>query len=187
MHLVTSEHLCKIRVFATDIKFSLLTQSISLAIDHFHNYGPGTRFGASPARISCDVCVSHLSFRFSSALEYRSVFTVVFLAVPIEAGLVLHSSLMVCHGQVSSGSAGYLPFVRLTDRTSASPTTRSYAIEQVLPEKNFRFHARAKGPVDSSITSSFKLKKARDFPKAGAVPSVFSFSPHLSQVSVRST
>ena len=29
-------------------------------IDHLHNYGPGTRFGPSPARIGCDVCVSHL-------------------------------------------------------------------------------------------------------------------------------
>ena len=38
-------------------------------IDHLHNYDPGTRFGASPAGTDCDVCVSHLSFRFSSALE----------------------------------------------------------------------------------------------------------------------
>ena len=38
-------------------------------IDHLHKYGPGTRFGASPAGTDCDVCVSHLSFRFSSALE----------------------------------------------------------------------------------------------------------------------
>ena len=95
------------------------------AIDHLHNYGPGTRFGASQARIGCVVCVSHLSFRFPSASECRSAITVVFLAVPIDAGLVLHSSLMVFHGQVSSGSAGYLPFVRPTGRTSASPTARS--------------------------------------------------------------
>ena len=98
------------------------------SIDHLHNYGPGTRFGASQARIGCVVCVSHLSFRFSSALECRSAIPVVFLAVPIEAGLVLHSSLMVFHGQVSSGSAGYLPFVRLTGCTSTSPTARSYAL-----------------------------------------------------------
>ena len=91
-----------------------------------HNYGPGTRFGASPARIGCDVCVSHLSFCFSSALDCRSAITLVLLAVLIEAGLVLHSFLIVFHGNVSSGSAGYLPFVRLTDRTSASPTARSY-------------------------------------------------------------
>ena len=54
---------------------------------------------AGENRLRC-VCVSHLSFRFSSALECRSAITVVFLAVPIEAGLVLHSSLMVFHGQV---------------------------------------------------------------------------------------
>ena len=36
-------------------------------IDHLHSYGPGTRFGASPARIGCDACVSHLSFHISSA------------------------------------------------------------------------------------------------------------------------
>ena len=97
-------------------------------IDHLHNYGPGTRFGASQARFGCVVCVSQWSFRFSSALECCSAITVVFLAFSIEAGLVIHSSLMVFHGQVSSGSAGYLPFVRLTGRTSASPTTRSYAL-----------------------------------------------------------
>ena len=33
-------------------------------IDHLYNYGSGTRFGASQARIGCVVCVSHLSFRF---------------------------------------------------------------------------------------------------------------------------
>ena len=74
-------------------------------IDHLHNYGLGTRFGASPARIGCDVCVSHLSFRFSSTLECRSTITVVFLAVPIEAWLVVHSQVIVFNGQVSSGSA----------------------------------------------------------------------------------
>ena len=110
-----------------------------LTIDHLQNYGPGTRFGVSQARRGCVVCVSHLSFRFSSALECRSAITVVFLAVPIKAGLVLHSSLMVFHGQVSSGSAGYLPFVRLTDRTSASPTARSYALSMSSLRKIFAF------------------------------------------------
>ena len=110
----------------------------SIIIDHLHNYGPGTRFGASSARIGCDVCVSHSSFRFSSALECRSAIIVVFLAVLIEAGLVLYSSLIVFRGQVSSGSAGYLPFVKLTDRTSASPTAHGL-MHRVLPKKNFAF------------------------------------------------
>ena len=48
-------------------------------------------------------CVSHLSFRFSSTLECRSAISVVFLAVSIEAWLVLHSYLIVFNGQVSSG------------------------------------------------------------------------------------
>ena len=110
-------------------------------IDHLHNYGSGagTRFGASQARIGCVVCVSHLSFRFSSALECRSAITVVFLAFPIDAWLVLHSSLMVFHGQVSKGSAGYLPFVRLTGRTSASPTARLYALITFSLRKMFAF------------------------------------------------
>ena len=108
-------------------------------IDHLHNYGPGTRFGASQARFGCVVCVSHWSFCFSSALECRSAITVVFLAFSIEAGLVLHSSLMVFHGQVSSGSAGYLPFVRLTGRTSASPTTRSCALSTSTLQQIFAF------------------------------------------------
>ena len=95
---------------------------------NLHNYGLGMRFWASPARTDCDVCVSHVSFRFSSALECRSTITVVFLTVPSEAGLVLHYSPIVFHGQVSSGSAGYLPFVKLTDRTFAFSTARSYAV-----------------------------------------------------------
>ena len=117
----------------------VVTVFTSFVIDHLHNYGPGTRFGASPARIGCDVCVSHLSFCFSSALDCRSAITLVLLAVPIEAGLVLHSSLIVFHGKVSSGSAGYLPFVRLTDRTSATPTARSYALSTSSLRKIFAF------------------------------------------------
>ena len=113
--------------------------TITLSIDHLHNYGPETRFGASQARIGRVVCVSHLSFRFSSALEGRSAITVVFLAFPIEARLVLHCFLMVFHGQVSSGSAGCLPFVRLTGRTSASPTARSFAMSTSSLRKNFAF------------------------------------------------
>ena len=109
------------------------------SIDHLHNYGPGTRFGASQARFGCVVCVSHWSFRFSSALECRSAITVVFLAFSIEAGLVLHSSLMAFNGQVSSGSAGYLPFVRLTGRTSAPPTTRLYALSTSSLQQIFAF------------------------------------------------
>ena len=105
---------------------------MATGIDHLHNYGPGTRFEASSARIGCDVCVSHSSFRFSSALECRSAITVVFLAVLIVAGLVLYSSLIVFRGQVSSGSAGYLPLVRLTDRASASPTAHGL-MHRALP------------------------------------------------------
>ena len=43
------------------------------------------------------------------------------------------------HGQVSSGSAGYLPFVRLTGRTSASRTARSYALSTSSLRKIFAF------------------------------------------------
>ena len=36
---------------------------LTMWIDHLHNYGPGTRFGASSARIGCNVCFSfELSF-----------------------------------------------------------------------------------------------------------------------------
>ena len=91
-----------------------LATATIITIDHLHNYGLGTRFGASPARIGCDVCVSHLSFRFSSTLECRSAISVVFLAVPIEAWLVLHSYLLVFNGQVSSGSA-FLLAIRQVD------------------------------------------------------------------------
>ena len=93
----------------------------------------------------CEVCTLHARtrFRFSSAFECRSTITMVFLAVLIEAGLVLYSSLIVFRGQVSSGSAGYLPFVRLTDRTFASPTARSYALSTGPPWEKVRFHARA--------------------------------------------
>ena len=68
------------------------------------------------------------------------------------------------------------------------PNNTVVCIEHVLPATNFRFHARAVEPVDSSITSSLKPSKTWHFPKAGAVPSVFSFHPHHgSQVRVRST
>ena len=50
------------------LSFSL-TERTSRTIDHLRNYGLGTMFGASPAGTDCDVCVSPLSFRFSSALE----------------------------------------------------------------------------------------------------------------------
>ena len=156
----------------------------SRTIDHLHNYGAGTRFGASRARIGRDECVSHLSFRFSSALECRSAITGVFLAVSIEAGL--HSSLIVFHGHVSSGSAGYLPFARLTDRTFASPTTRSYALSTSSLRKNFALDLMLV-PKSLWTLPSPLLPKASLFLKAGAVPLVFSFRPHVSQGRVRST
>ena len=98
----------------------------------FAQLWPGNEVRGIVGEIGCDVCVSHLSFRFSSALKCRSAITVVFLAVLIEAGLVLYSSLIVFRGQMSSGSAGYLPFVRLTDRTSASPTANGL-MHRALP------------------------------------------------------
>ena len=45
----------------------------NLRVDHLQNYGSETRFGASQARIGFVVCVSHWSFRFSSALECLSI------------------------------------------------------------------------------------------------------------------
>ena len=72
------------------------TMTASLrSIDSLHNYGPGARLGASPVRISCDVCLSRLSFRFSSVSEVPFSYHIVFLAIPIETGLVLHYSLIV--------------------------------------------------------------------------------------------
>ena len=66
-----------------------------------------------------------------------------FLAFPIEAGLVLHSSLMVCHGQVSSGSAGLLAIRQADLSHFRVPNSTVVCNEHVLPEKKFRFHARA--------------------------------------------
>ena len=113
-------------------------------IDHLHNYGPGTRFGTSPARIGCDVCVSHLSFRFSSTLECRSAISIVLLAVPIEAWLVLHSYLIVFNGQVSSGSAFFTCHSSgwLIELPRPQQHGRMHG-KHILPEKNVRFHARA--------------------------------------------
>ena len=45
---------------------------IVLSIDHLHNYGPGTRLGASSTIIDCFLCVSNLIFRFSSVLKMPS-------------------------------------------------------------------------------------------------------------------
>ena len=41
--------------------------------------------------------------------------------------------------QARSGSAGYLPFVKLTDRTSACPTARSYAMSRSSLRPIFTF------------------------------------------------
>ena len=115
----------------------------SIAIDHLHNYGPGTRFFASQARFGCVVCVSHWSFRFSSAFECRSAITVVFLAFSIEAGLVLHSSLMV-FSRSGELRKRWLLAIRQADWSHFRvPNNTVVCIEHVLPAKSFRFHARA--------------------------------------------
>ena len=136
--------------------------------------GSGHRRRESAA-IGCDVCVYLLSFCFSSALDCRSAITMVLLAVPIEAWLVLHSSLIVFHGKVSSGSAGYLPFVRLTDRTFASPTARSCALSTSSLRK-ISLSCSYLRACELFHHQFLKPRKARHFPKAGAVPSVFSFA-----------
>ena len=75
-----------------------------------------------------------------------------------------------------------LAICQMTDRLSL-PQQHGY-IEHVIPAKIFRSDARAYESVDSSITSSLKMRKALHFPKAGAVPSVFSLLPYVSQVRV---
>ena len=63
------EAVCDVTTVPSHLKCNLGLEKARLLIDHLHNYGPGMRFGASPAGTDCDVCVSHLRFRFSSALE----------------------------------------------------------------------------------------------------------------------
>ena len=55
----------KIRKMTLESNY-LSTLPLIIAIHHLHNYGPGTRFGASQARIGCNcVCFSfELSFFF---------------------------------------------------------------------------------------------------------------------------
>ena len=122
------------------------------SIDHLHNYGPGTRSGASPVRIGCDVCVSHLSFCFSSVLECRSAITLVFPRCSdrgrASPSLFFHSvqrsSELRKHWFLATRQADWSNF--------RVPNSTIVCIAHVLPEKNFRFHARALEPVDSSIT-----------------------------------
>ena len=125
---------------------------------------------------SAAMCVSHLSFGFYSVLECRSAITLVFLVVPIEAeidpSLFFHSV-----PRSSELSKRWFLAIRQADwsnfRVSNSTTA---CIAHVLPEKKFTFNARALDPVDSSITSSLKPRKARHFPKADAVPFFFLFA-----------
>ena len=82
----------------------------------------------------CDACVSHLhSFFFCFGMLFSDHCCV--FAVPVEAGLVLHSSLIV----FLSGSAGYFIFVKWTDRTSASQTALAWSYSRLqLYKDGFR-------------------------------------------------
>ena len=59
-------------------------------IEDFSKDCPGTRYGASPARNDCDVCVSRLKCHLFSILESQPSITVVFLAFPMDARGVIH-------------------------------------------------------------------------------------------------
>ena len=89
----------------------------------------GTRFGASPARIGCDVCVSHLSFRFSSTctLECRVSPTVRF-----EESVV---------GDMSFRDQCCVP--RCSNRGMASPSLLSHSFQwsSELGERFFTCHS----------------------------------------------
>ena len=149
----------------------------------------GTRFGASQERIGCvGVCFSfELSFFFCFGMSFSDHCCVPRCSNRGRACLSLFSHGFSRSGELRKRWLLAIIFVRLTGRTSASPTARSYALSTSSLRNIFAFMLVPKEPVDSSITSSLKLSKARHFPKAGAVPSVFSFRPHGSQVRVRST
>ena len=160
-------------------------------IDHLHNYGQGTRFGASQARIGCVVCVSRLSFRFffCFGMSFND-----HCCIPRFSNRGRASPSLFSHGFSRSSELRkhWLLAIRQADWSHFRVLNSTVVcIEHVLPEKNFRFQARAVEHVDSSITSSLKPSKARHFPPPppppGAVPSVFSFRLHGSQVRVRST
>ena len=130
------------------------------AIDHLHNYGPGTRFRASLARIGCDMRISNLSFRFSSALEWRSATTVVFSRC---SNLGRASSSLFSHSFPQSGELRkrWLLAICQADWSNFRvPNSTVVCIEHVLPEKNFRFHARAWEPV--ALPSPVLLKGRLD-------------------------
>ena len=99
--------------------------------------GDEVRVIAGEIRLGCACFSLKLSFLFCFGMSFSD-----HCCVPRffnEAGVVLHSSLMVFNGQVSSGSAGYLPLVRLIGRTSASPTTLSYALSTSSLQQIFAF------------------------------------------------
>ena len=125
---------------------------------------------------SAAMCVSHLSFCFSSVLECRSAITLVFLVVPIEAELVLQYSFTVFHGASELRKRWFLAIRQADWSNFRVPNSTIVCTANLLLEKKFRFHARALEPVDSSITSSLKPRMAGHFPIAYAVPYFF-FSP----------
>ena len=141
-------------------------------IEDFSKDCPGTRYGASPARNNCDVCVFLVWYVISfSILESQPSITVVFLDFPMDAGRVLHYATIAFEIPLSSELS--CPSSR---RRSKLPRERMHRSRQwALPRKDFHFPSRAQESMDSPITDHGKARKACRSLKADAVPSVFSF------------
>ena len=72
----------------------------------------------------------------------------------------------------------WLVAIHRDERSNFCVPSTTVCSEPILPP-DFQFYARAWESVDSLITGSIKLRKANLFPKACAMPSVFSFHSHV--------
>ena len=109
----------------------------------FAQLWPGTRFGASQARIGCVVCVSHLSFRFLFC--FGMLFSE-HCCVPRFSNRGRASPSLFSHwfSRSSELRKRWLLAIRQAVWSHFRvPNSTVVCNEHVLPEKKVRFHARA--------------------------------------------
>ena len=133
----------EVRSILLQSKSDLDTRQKHIRIDNLHNYGPGTRFGASQARIGCVVCASRLSFRFF--LCFGTWFSE-HCCVPRFSNRGRACPSLFSHGVSRSSELRkrWLLAIRQADWSHFRvPNSTVVCSEHVLPEKKVRFHARA--------------------------------------------
>ena len=155
--------------------------STDFPIEDFSKDCPGTRYGASPARIDCVVCFSRLICHLFSILESQPSITVVFLfsngrrtspslsyhSFPPASELRKHWLVALRRDEgANSRVSDWAPFY------AVSASSNRFSLSFPCPRVRGLFLCRSsKGTLDSSIAD--QERKASRFLKANAVPSVY--------------